>query len=82
MLFVKKHSGDTIMKKALNHTLAVLFLGLGLLFMIVPGPSLIFFIAGLLLLAFYYPWARRYLAHCQIALKKSCAFLDKKLAKR
>ncbi|WP_372770843.1 PGPGW domain-containing protein [Pseudoalteromonas sp.] len=70
------------MKKMINHAFAILFLALGLLFMVVPGPSLIFFIAGLLLLAFYYPWARRYLAHCQTALKKSCEFLDKKLAKR
>lgn len=70
------------MKKMINHTFAVLFLALGLVFMVVPGPSLIFFIAGLLLLAFYYPWARLYLAHCQTALKKSCEFLDKKLAKR
>lgn len=70
------------MKKMINHMFAAFFLALGIVFMIVPGPSLIFFIAGLLLLAFYYPWARRYLHYCQKALKSSCEFIDKKLAKR
>ncbi|KPV95641.1 putative transmembrane protein (PGPGW) [Pseudoalteromonas sp. P1-9] len=70
------------MKKMINHVFAIMFLALGLLFMVVPGPSLIFFIAGLLLLAFYYPWARRYLSHFQKALKSSCQFIDKKLARR
>ena len=58
-----------------------LFILLGLLFAVVPGPSLIFFIAGLLCFSMYYPKARKYLTLCQKALTRSCAYLDKKLAK-
>ena len=54
---------------------------LGLVFVIIPGPSLIFFIAGLFCLSFYYPKARDYLTLCQKALTKSCAYIDKKLAR-
>lgn len=75
-------NGSDHMKKMINHIAASLFLALGCIFMIVPGPSLVFFILGLLLLAFYYPWARRYLAKCQKALTTSCNFLDKKLSRR
>jgi uncharacterized protein YqgC (DUF456 family) len=69
------------MKKGLLILLGTLFIIVGAVFAIVPGPSLIFLIAGLLCFSFYYPKARYYLAICQKALTKSCAFLDKKIAK-
>jgi len=69
------------MKKCVLVLVGSLFMLLGLFFAIVPGPSLIFFIAGLMCFSFYYPKARHYLAICQKALTKSCAFLDKKLAR-
>ncbi|MBH0055917.1 hypothetical protein I6F65_03000 [Pseudoalteromonas sp. SWXJZ94C] len=69
------------MKKLLLQISGVLFILLGLFFAIVPGPSLIFFMAGLLCFSFYYPKARLYLSLCQKALTKSCAYLDKKLAR-
>ncbi|MBH0031834.1 hypothetical protein I6F10_13330 [Pseudoalteromonas sp. SWYJZ98] len=69
------------MKKLLLQISGVLFILLGLFFAIVPGPSIIFFMAGLLCLSFYYPKARHYLSLCQKALTKSCAYLDKKLAR-
>ncbi|MDN3381402.1 PGPGW domain-containing protein [Pseudoalteromonas sp. APC 3358] len=69
------------MKKLLLQISGVLFILLGLFFAVVPGPSLIFFMAGLLCFSFYYPKARHYLSFCQKALTKSCAYLDKKLAR-
>ena len=69
------------MKKLLLQISGVLFILLGLFFAIVPGPSLIFFMAGLLCFSLYYPKARHYLSLCQKALTKSCAYLDKKLAR-
>jgi len=69
------------MKKCFVLLAGTLFMLLGLFFAVVPGPSLIFFIVGLMCYSFYYPKARAYLAVCQKALTKSCAFLDKKLAR-
>ncbi|MFP3350219.1 PGPGW domain-containing protein [Pseudoalteromonas sp. SIMBA_153] len=69
------------MKKLLMQISGTLFILLGLLFAVVPGPSLIFFIAGLCCFSMYYPKARGYLTWCQKALTRSCAYLDKKLAK-
>ncbi|MCQ8878294.1 hypothetical protein NQT69_09820 [Pseudoalteromonas shioyasakiensis] len=69
------------MKKCVLLLLGSFFMVLGLFFVVVPGPSLIFFIAGLMCYSFYYPKARYYLRLCQKALTKSCAFLDKKLAR-
>ncbi|MCF7518096.1 PGPGW domain-containing protein [Pseudoalteromonas sp. L21] len=69
------------MKKFALISLGALCMLLGLVFVIIPGPSLIFFIAGLFCLSFYYPKARDYLTLCQKALAKSCAYIDKKLAR-
>ncbi|MEJ2913625.1 PGPGW domain-containing protein [Pseudoalteromonas sp. C12FD-1] len=69
------------MKKCLLQIIGVLFILLGLFFSLVPGPSLIFFMGGLLCFSFYYPKARHYLKLCQKALTKSCHYLDKKLAR-
>lgn len=69
------------MKKLFLMILGILLILIGLVFVIVPGPSLLFFMAGLLCFSFYYPKARCYLALCQKALSKSCAYLDKKLAR-
>ncbi|MCK8123622.1 hypothetical protein MTF66_01340 [Pseudoalteromonas sp. 2CM39R] len=69
------------MKKIALISLGALCMLLGLVFVIIPGPSLIFFIAGLFCLSFYYPKARHYLTLCQKALTKSCAYIDKKLAR-
>ena len=69
------------MKKLLMQISGTVFILLGLLFAVVPGPSLIFFIVGLLCFSMYYPKARKYLTLCQKALTRSCAYLDKKLVK-
>ena len=67
------------MKKYFFVVIASFCFCLGLMFVLVPGPSLIFFIAGLFLLSFYYPKARHYLSHCQRLLKVSCQQLDRLL---
>ncbi|WP_372762976.1 PGPGW domain-containing protein [Pseudoalteromonas sp.] len=69
------------MKKMLLLFSGGLFMLLGVLFVIIPGPSLLFFIVGLMCFSCYYPKARHSLALCQRALTKSCAYLDKKLAR-
>ena len=69
------------MKKIVLQIMGALFILLGLIFAVVPGPSLIFFMAGLLCYSFYYPKARYYLTLCQKSLTKSCQYLDKKLAR-
>jgi uncharacterized membrane protein YbaN (DUF454 family) len=58
------------MKKLLMQISGTLFILLGLLFAVVPGPSLIFFIAGLFCFSMYYPKARGYLTWCQKALTR------------
>ena len=67
------------MKRAINHLIAIACFLLGLVFILVPGPSLIFFMAGLFLLSFYYVKAREYLKRCQRLFSTACHLLDKKL---
>ena len=69
------------MKKTIFTFLAILCFLLGLIFIIVPGPSLLLFMIGLVLLSFYYPKARVYLKHCQSLFQRSCRALDKVLQK-
>lgn len=70
------------MKKWLMNAVAGVCFLLGLVFFVVPGPSVIFFLIGLTLLAFHYPFARKYLRLCQATLTKGCQFLDRKLARK
>ncbi|MFY8274866.1 PGPGW domain-containing protein [Pseudoalteromonas sp. SSDWG2] len=70
------------MKKWLMNAAAGLCFLLGIVFAVVPGPSVIFFLIGLTLLAFHYPFARKYLKICQNTLTRGCQLLDKKLAKK
>lgn len=55
---------------------------LGLIFVIVPGPSLLLLIPGLYLLSKDYPIAERWLKRCQKLLKNMAVSLDKWLRKR
>lgn len=58
-----------------------LLTALGLIFVIIPGPSLLLIIPGLLLLSYDYPKAKKWLKVAQKALTKSARFVDKRLAK-
>ncbi|WP_213609919.1 hypothetical protein [Pseudoalteromonas sp.] len=68
------------MEKRLKQISTTQFILLGLLFATVSGLALIFF-AGLECVSMYYPKLRSYLTWCLKALTRSCAYLDKKLAK-
>ncbi len=55
---------------------------LGLIFVIVPGPSLLLLIPGLYLLSFDYPEAKVWLRKCQRLLSKSARWLDQQIRRR
>ncbi len=55
---------------------------LGLIFIIVPGPSLLLLIPGLYILSFEYDIAKVWLKKCQRLLKKSAMWIDEKLRAR
>lgn len=71
-----------LIKKTFLSVAGVAFLGLGLIFVIVPGPSLIFLVLGLLLLSFEYPLARKWLKSCQGMMRRAAALIDKRLLAR
>mgnify|MGYP001132345675 CR=1 FL=1 len=68
-----------MVRKAALSAGGIFCLFLGVIFFIIPGPSLIFFVLGLFLLSFEYPKARKYLRKAQHMLTKSCAWLDQKI---
>ncbi|MEC4091877.1 PGPGW domain-containing protein [Pseudoalteromonas rubra] len=67
------------MKKLLLNVLAAVCALLALLFIVIPGPSIVFLLAGLVCLSFNYPWARSYLKKTQAGFKTICVQLDKRL---
>lgn len=70
------------MKKLIITLVGGMFVLLGLIFIIVPGPSLLLLIPGLYLLSFEYPIAKVYLKKCQKLLSQSARWLDNKIAAR
>ena len=71
-----------IYNKAAATVLAAISLVLAVIFFVVPGPSIIFTVIALTLLAIHYPKAQGYLKKAQLALKLSCEKLDKAFAKK
>ena len=65
------------MKKLLVTTIGGLLVFLGLIFVIIPGPSLLLLIPGFYILSFEYPAAKVWLRRCQRLLKKSAVWLDR-----
>ena len=57
------------------------FLLLGIVFIIVPGPAVIFLPLGLGLLSVEFEWAKRWLKICQRWMRKSAVQMDKVVAK-
>lgn len=70
------------MKKLILTISGGLLVFLGLIFVIVPGPSLLLLIPGLYLLSFEYPAAKVWLKRCQKMLSKSARWLDAQISKR
>ncbi|MDA8621744.1 PGPGW domain-containing protein [Psychrosphaera sp.] len=64
------------------HIVGGILVLLGLIFIIVPGPSLLLLIPGLYILSFEYELARVWLKKCQRMFKKSAVWLDSKIRAR
>ncbi|XQW85581.1 PGPGW domain-containing protein [Thalassotalea piscium] len=59
----------------------VLCLAIGMIFIILPGPAVIFLPLGLALLSFEFDWAKRWLKHCQRWMRKSAVQMDRLVAR-
>ncbi len=70
------------MKRVIVYIVAVILFLLGVVFIVVPGPSLVFFLIALTLVSFYQPRARGLLKTVQRLFKESCVLLDKMIDKR
>lgn len=68
------------MKKLIITIVGGFLVLLGLIFVIIPGPSLLLLIPGLYILSFEYPTAKVYLKRCQVMLSKSARWLDKTIS--
>lgn len=71
-----------ILKQLFIHLVGGTLVLLGLIFIVVPGPSLLLLIPGLYILSFEYEIARVWLRKCQVMLKKSANWLDSKIRAR
>lgn len=69
------------MKKVFNTFIGGLFVFLGLVFILIPGPAIIFLPLGLALLSLEYDWAKSYLKRCQRWMRTSAEYLDSYLMK-
>ncbi len=67
--------------KSLRIGLGAVLAGVGIVFFILPG-SILFLVAGLLVLSYDFPIARRWLGHCQKAMSKGARTLDNFIEKR
>ncbi len=70
------------MNKLVSTAAALVCFVLALVFILVPGPSILFTLLGLFLLSLHYPGARRHLKKCQRGLSAACAALDRRIAKK
>jgi uncharacterized membrane protein YbaN (DUF454 family) len=69
------------MKKIIITIAGGLLTLLGLIFVVLPGPSFIFLIPGLMILSLEYPQAKKWLRVAQKMMKKSAQWLDKQCSK-
>nr|WP_250884185.1 PGPGW domain-containing protein [Glaciecola sp. XM2] len=70
------------MKKSLISLIGGFLVLLGLIFVIIPGPSLLLIIPGLYILSHEYPVAKTYLKKCMRMMRTSAQWLDSKLRNR
>jgi len=57
--------------------LGIILVALGLIFIILPGPAILFLPLGLALLSLEYDWAKVWLRRCQRWMRKGAVKLDK-----
>ncbi len=70
------------MKKVIVSVLGGLLVMLGVIFIVIPGPSLLLLIPGFYLLSLEYDWAKIWLKKCQRLLSKMARYVDSMLLKR
>jgi hypothetical protein len=68
-----------IMKRSVTTILGALFILLGLVFLIIPGPSIVFILPGLVLLSLHYPAAKPWLKKCMKLMRVAAVWIDKQL---
>ncbi|MUH73360.1 tellurium resistance protein TerC [Psychrosphaera haliotis] len=71
-----------MLKQLFIHLVGGSLVLMGLIFIVVPGPSLLLLIPGLYILSFEYEIARVWLKKCQLMLKKSANWIDSKIRAR
>jgi uncharacterized protein (TIGR02611 family) len=69
-------------KKSCISIVGSLLVLLGLVFIIVPGPSMLLIILGLFILSYEYPAAKLHLRKCMRLVRRSAQWLDQKLLHR
>lgn len=69
-------------KKSLISVVGGVLVLLGLIFIIIPGPSLLLIIPGLFILSFEYPVAKVWLKTAMRKMRLAAKWLDSKLLKR
>ncbi|WP_258872713.1 PGPGW domain-containing protein [Thalassotalea euphylliae] len=67
------------MKKTLITLVGGFLVFIGAVFMIVPGPAILFLPAGLALLSLEYTWAKDWLKKCQRITRRGAEQLDRLL---
>jgi hypothetical protein len=68
-----------IIRKFFITLLGALFVLLGLVFIIVPGPSILLLVPGLFLLSLEYPVAKTWLRKYMRLMRTAAQWIDKKL---
>jgi hypothetical protein len=71
-----------IIKKSFISVVGGLLILLGLVFIIVPGPSMLLIIPGLFILSYEYPLAKVWLRKCMKLLRRTAQWIDRKLLHR
>nr|WP_136252090.1 PGPGW domain-containing protein [Ningiella ruwaisensis] len=59
-----------------------ILVALGTLLLILPGPSIVLLVPGLMILSIDYPFAKRWLKKCQRLSRRSASWLDSKCSRR
>lgn len=63
-------------KSSIQILLGGLFLLIGLIFILLPGPAVIFIPLGLALLSLHFDWAKRWLKKSQVVMRNSAQKMD------
>jgi uncharacterized membrane protein YbaN (DUF454 family) len=70
------------MKKVIITIVGGALVLLGAIFIIIPGPSLVLIIPGLMILSLQYPSARKWLKKAQRMARRSAAWVDRAILRK